>query len=86
MKISIKIINLIIVCCTTVAFSLTAGQRQLTQKQRSYVKSRATNKIDCDECCKAGQAVTAECCKACNGCMLKDDRGRSGCKNFGSPM
>ena len=83
MKISIKIINLIIVCCTTVAFSLTAGQqRQLTQKQRSYVKSRATNKIDCAKCCKDGQGVSAECCKACNNCVLYSDDGRAACKDI----
>lgn len=79
MKTIIKTLNLLIIFCAI--FSLTAGQRKLTTKQRTYVKSRAAQ-IDCDECCKEGQAVTAECCAACNGCMLKDDRGRSACRDI----
>lgn len=44
----------------------------------------AYTQINCEECCKAKTGVSPECCAACNNCMLYDDGGRSGCKDFPS--
>jgi hypothetical protein len=56
----------------------------LIEAKKCQTQECAYTKINCEECCKAKTGVSPECCAACNNCMLYDDGGRSGCKDFPS--